>query len=82
MDCIKCHNKLTEDEIPRGNRGHFICTACRKEKEREMNRNYYNKHKDAVKARFKAWKTAHREYILNMPDEDFLDIIYPDRHRK
>ena len=92
--CRKCGIVLTSENcfpsyIKRNN---YICRECNwkerkehpnfekwKERRKELNRIYYGRHKEIVKLKVKNWKIEHRNYIMNLSDEEFLDLIYPNR---
>ena len=92
--CRKCGIVLTSENcfpsyIKRNN---YICHKCNwkarkehpnfekwKERRKELNRIYYGRHKEIVKLKVKNWKIEHRNYIMNLSDEEFLDLIYPNR---
>ncbi len=53
-----------------------------KDKIREIHQRYYAKNKEKIKEYVKNWRKQHRELIMSLSDEEFLDVVFPDRRNK
>ena len=53
-----------------------------RDKIRETQRQYYMKNREKIIQRANEWKKRHRELIMSLSDEEFLDVVFPDRHNE
>ncbi|MGP6239362.1 hypothetical protein ACNF40_02960 [Cuniculiplasma sp. SKW4] len=91
--CRKCGVVLNEfNTYPSYLKSHsHVCKACdskrikeynrrNKEKRRLKDKEYYERNKEKIKKRVEDWKKEHKNYIMNLSDEEFAKLAFD--HKK